>query len=173
MAGIPKRETQWKKRTSATVSDELSCTGIASGQQENLSMMVTRWLNPRLGGSGPTMSTLMCSKRAETGSNLPMALAVWREIFPFWQAKQVCPHRRQSLDIVGHKYLHIHKNISGVPYLLLHELQDERGCEGFQRSSFGVVPKRRNDRVQSSYRRKVCDKVKNFLQFQRCFVSGQ
>lgn len=61
------------------------------------------------GGSGPTMSTLICSKRAETGSNLPMALVVWREIFPFWQAKQVWTHRWQSLDILGtHIYIYTH-----------------------------------------------------------------
>lgn len=124
------------------------------------------------GGSGPTMSTLICSKRAETGSNLPMALVVWREIFPFWQAKQVWTHRRQSLDILGtHIYIYTHILAAYHIYCCTNSRMSE--VVKTQRSSFGDVPERKNDHVQSRYRRKICHKAKNFLQFQRCFVSGQ
>ena len=54
--GTPKRETQLSKNAWRTVSAEVSAMGAASGQRVVRSIIVRRYLNPRLGEKGPTMS---------------------------------------------------------------------------------------------------------------------
>ena len=62
--GTPKREMQPARKAWATDSAVMEVRGIASGQRVNLSTHVRRYVNPRDGGSGPTRSMWMTSKRA-------------------------------------------------------------------------------------------------------------
>ena len=55
--GIPKRAIQWETRACAQLVAVVSPRGMASGQRENRSTNVRRWVKPLEGGSGPTRST--------------------------------------------------------------------------------------------------------------------
>jgi hypothetical protein len=63
VAGTPNLEIQPAKRTLAESAAVMEGSGIASGHQDVLSIMVNRYVWLREGGSGLTRSRWMCAKR--------------------------------------------------------------------------------------------------------------
>ena len=79
MEGTPKRETQWSRNAWRTVSAVVFASGTASGQRVVRSIIVNKYLNPRSGEKGPTMSTWTCVKRVSgTGIGRTWGLRVPR-----------------------------------------------------------------------------------------------
>ena len=54
---MPKQAIQWETRACVQLVAVVSLRGMASGQRENRSTTVRRWVKPLEGGSGPTRST--------------------------------------------------------------------------------------------------------------------
>ena len=79
--GRPNLDTQLKRKARQMVMVEVSAMGIASGHLEKRSTIVRRWEKPLEGGSGPTRSRWMCSKRAAGMGIRWTAGRVWRTIF--------------------------------------------------------------------------------------------
>ena len=73
----------------AQITVVVSFRGIASGHLEKRSVIVRRCVNPFEGGSGPTRSTCMWSKRRFGKSNCSSGalMCVW--IFELWQGMHV------------------------------------------------------------------------------------
>jgi hypothetical protein len=61
--GTPNRQTQPENNALAQSAADVEARGIASGQREQRSTMVNRYVKPPEEGRGPTRSTLMCEKR--------------------------------------------------------------------------------------------------------------
>jgi hypothetical protein len=67
--GTPNRQTQPANSALAQSAADVLARGIASGQREQRSTMVNRYVKPPEEGRGLTRSTLMCEKRwAGTGN---------------------------------------------------------------------------------------------------------
>ena len=69
LEGTPNREIHPLMKALATVSAVISVRGIASGERENRSIHVRRYVNPLDSGSGLTMSMWMISNRVSGVGN--------------------------------------------------------------------------------------------------------
>lgn len=89
----------------ATVSTDMSLTGMASGLLENRSTMVTAYFKPSESGSGPMRSMWTWSKR--WSGIMKVAGYAWtcRPTFARWPEMQFLAHLVTSLFIEGHTYL--------------------------------------------------------------------
>ena len=67
--GTPKREIQLFTNISTTVSAFIFRIGNASGHRVFLSIIVSRYVYPREGGSGPTISMWTVSNRLPVGND--------------------------------------------------------------------------------------------------------
>ena len=83
--GTPNLAIQFNNKALAHVSVKVSVMGIASGHLVKRSTIVKRYRNPCDSGSGPTMSTFMCSKRDRGTSKISCGALTWVWILAVWQ----------------------------------------------------------------------------------------
>ena len=102
--GEPKRAIQPLTNASATVSAVMFVMGMASGQRVKRSTQVRRYLKPREGGSGPTISTCTMSKRASGVENVARGVTVCLWILDLWHCRHDCAHLRTSDLMFGQIY---------------------------------------------------------------------
>ena len=100
--GTPKRDIQAEINARAQELADMSDIGTASGHRVNLSTIVNKYVKPREGGSGPTMSMLMCSKRRLGTLNGVSEALTWRWTFERWQAMQAFAQALTCLSIPFH-----------------------------------------------------------------------
>ena len=86
--GTPNRWIQPEKRAAAQSAAAVLLSGTASGQRVVRSTTVKRYEKPEDCGSGPTMSTWMCSNRRRGTAMTSGARCTCRETFDFWQLNQ-------------------------------------------------------------------------------------
>ncbi len=79
IAVTPKRCIQPVKRAAAQSAAAMLLNGIASGQCVVLSTTVNKYENPEDCGSGPTISTWICSNRRRGTAMVAGARCTWRD----------------------------------------------------------------------------------------------